>query len=432
MRTQTDRMVRCCWLAGVALVLGCATDGDLDASTGELTGEAEAPLELEAPLEAEDPLALEAPLAPEASPEASLVSSLAGCTHEADCSGGLTCIGGTCRPCAAHGQCRSDVCDQGAATAMGPGACLPESSVIYTDTSARPACETGDGSRANPVCEIRDAIPRAIGARYAIRVYAGRYRPFSATHRTFYVFGPGDGTVIVGEEDISAGARIGVGARVVIDGLDFGVAVLTGVVCEGANLKVLRGHVRGDYNGIRATDCDLTIDRVRAPGGTTSGLTIAGTGRYRITNSFFGAGDRQAVVFSGPATGKFMFNTIIGGGEIRPGGIDCGTTRRTISDSIVVGSSGAPDGAQTVGACTHQRVVVGSSDLRTDPGLIHLDPELDDQGRLLDTPANDACCIDKGARYVSSLYRDFFGTPRFCGTSNDIGAHEHPAPGCVD
>jgi hypothetical protein len=412
MRTQTDRMVRCCWIAGAVLVLGCATDDDLDASTGEL----------------EAPLVHEAPLAH----EASLVQGLASCTQEADCSGGLTCIEGACRPCFAHDQCRSDVCDQGAATPMGPGACVPESSVNYVDASARPACETGDGSRTNPVCEIRDAIPRAIGARYAIRVYPGYYRPFGATDRTFWVFGPGNGTAIVGEEDLTAGARIRAGARVVLDGLDFGVHVLTGVVCEGASLKVLRGRVQGDYQGIRATDCDLIIDRVRARGAILSGLVVAGTGTYRVSNSYFSGGDHQAVVFSGSSTGKFLFNTVTRGGELHPGGIDCGTSPRTIRDSIVVGSFPAADGAQTIGACTHQRVVVGSGDLRTDPGLIYLDPELDAEGRLLATPANDACCIDKGARYVSSLYRDFFGTPRFCGTSNDIGAHEHPEPGCVD
>jgi hypothetical protein len=80
--------------------------------------------------------------------------------------------------------------------------------------------------------------------------------------------------------------------------------------------------------------------------------------------------------------------------------------------------------AQTVGACTHQRVVVGSGDTRPDPGLIKIDPDLDPQGRLVDTPADRACCIDRGERYVPSLYRDFFGTSRPQGESNDIGAHE--------
>jgi hypothetical protein len=229
----------------------------------------------------------------------------------------------------------------------------------------------------------------------------------------------------VGEEDSSAGARItGASSRVVLDGLDFGVHVLAGVICDGASLKVVRGAVQGDVDGIRATNCQLEVDRVRAGGAIRSGLTIAGAGGYRITNSYFSGGDSQAVVLGGSSTGTFQQNTVTGGGELRPGGIDCGTTSRTIQDSIVTGSFPAAGGAQTVGACIHQRVVVGSGDTRPDPGLIEIDPDLDPQGRLLDTPANAACCIDRGARCVPGLYRDFFGTPRPQGPSNDIGAHE--------
>jgi hypothetical protein len=68
--------------------------------------------------------------------------------------------------------------------------------------------------------------------------------------------------------------------------------------------------------------------------------------------------------------------------------------------------------------------VVGAGDTRADAGLIKIDPDLDAQGRLLSTPAGAACCVDRGERFVSSLYRDFFGTPRPQGSSNDIGAHE--------
>ena len=384
------------WVIGAALVLGCGTEDELDAGA-----------------------------AARASSEQALTS--ASCTQESDCTGGLACIDATCRPCSGHAQCESDVCNQGAATSMGPGACLPEAAVVYVDAGTRPACETGDGSRADPLCGIRDAIPRAIGVRYAIRVYPGYYFPFFANDRTFSVFGPGDGSAVVGDEDISAGATIsGRYSRVVIDGLDFRVGVYTGVVCEGASVKVVRGSVRGDSYGIRAINCALTVDRVRAGGGTRSGLTIAGTGSYLITNSYFSGGDAQAVVFDGSSTGTFQFNTVVGGGDRRPGGIECGTTARVIRDSLVVGSFSAAGGAQTVGACNHRRVVVGSEDTRLDPELIKIDPDLAPEGRLLETPANFACCIDRGARYVSSLYRDFFGTPRPQGASNDIGAHELP------
>lgn len=403
MSTQMSRSVLG-WVISAGLVLSCSVDGERDGEREPATGERASQAQAQA-----------------------LVHGAVSCAAEPDCAGGLACVAGACQPCSAHGQCQSDVCDQGAATSMGPGACVPEAAVIYVDTRARPACATGDGSRTSPVCEIRDGILRAIGSKYTLRVAPGRYRPFSSTDRTYHVFGPGDGSAIVGEEDLSAGARItgsSWSSQVVIDGLDFGVSVLTGVICNGANLKVLRGAVQGDFDGITATNCQLEIDRVRAAGRGRSGLTIAGTGAYRITNSYFGGSDRQAVVFSGSSAGTFEFNTVTGGGELRPGGIDCGTTSREIRDSIVIGSFPAARGAQTVGACVHQRVVVGSGDTRPDPGLIPIDPDLDPQGRLLDTPADAACCIDRGARYVSSLCHDFFGTLRPQGPSNDIGAHE--------
>jgi hypothetical protein len=248
--------------------------------------------------------------------------------------------------------------------------------------------------------------------------------PFGVSARTVRILGPADGSAEVGEEDLSAGARITGGANVLIHGLDFGVHVITGVICDGSTLKLLRGSVRGDYHGIRATSCKLVVDQVLGAGMIQSGLTIAGTGTHWIANSYFSGGDRPAVVIGGSSTGSFLFNTVRGGGELQPGGIDCGMTPQVIRDSIVVDNTPAAGGAQTVGACTHQRVVVGSGDTRPASGLIKIDPDLDSTGRLLDTAANRACCIDRGARYVSGLPRDFFGTPRPQGASNEIGAHE--------
>jgi hypothetical protein len=380
-----------CLLVSVAGALGCGVEDNLDTDHT-----------LQTPLTHEEPAT----------------------SCEEGCMGGLTCVAGTCQPCSSHSQCQSDVCDQGAATSMGPGFCVAELAVVYVDAGAYPACMTGDGSRANPVCQINDAFPLASGVRYAVRVYAGHYRPVRVTGRTVFVFGPGDGSAVVGEEDISTGARITGGANVVLDGLDFGGHVLAGVVCDGSCLKVLRGTVQGDYDGIRSTDCNLELDRVRVGGGGRSGLTVGGTGTYYVSNSYFSGWDAQAVVLGGSTTGTFRFNTVAGGGELSPGGIDCGTSPRTISDSIVVYNHPAAGGAQTVGSCVHRRVVVGSGDTRTLPGLIKLDPVIDERGRLPWYLANEACCIDRGDSYASSLYRDFYGTPRRQNGRNDIGAHE--------
>lgn len=353
------------------------------------------------------------------------MAELTACIQESDCPSGLACRDGACRTCSAHSHCQSDVCDGYASTVLGPGACVSPGSVVYADAGARPACETGDGTRSNPVCTITAAIARVVGNRFAVRVYPGTYLPFGVSRRTVAVFGPGDGSAVVGEEDLSAGIRITQQSRVVVDGLDVGVHVITGVVITDSTVQLRNATIDADNRGILSTNSALTIDRVRVPATFVSGLVIDGPGSYHITNSYFQGGDRPAVTFTGASTGRFRFNSVLGGGELVPGGIDCGTTSRLIQDSIVVHNAAAADGAQTVGACTHQRVVVGSGDSRPDRGLIKIDPDLDAQGRLLDTAANAACCIDRGARFVPSLPHDYFGTPRPQGASNDIGAHEH-------
>lgn len=353
-------------------------------------------------------------------------AAVTSCLQESDCPSSLACVAGVCQACSRHGQCASDVCDRYAATTLGPGACIPEASVVYATASGGPGCNTGDGTRSDPACSIAAAIPHAVGIRYAVRAYAGHYFPFGISNRTVFIFGPADGTAVVGEEDSTRAVRIEQGARVVLDGLDLDVSVLTGVTIADSDVQLRDMTIRGDSRGIMASNSKLNIDRVRASGGFISALQVDGSGTYRITNSFFEGGfSRPVVVFTGPSTGSFLFNTVTGGdSETHPGGIDCGTTPRVIRDSIVVHNAPAASGAQTVGACIHRRVVVGSGDTRPDPGLIPIDPTLDDAGRLLDTTANSACCIDRGARFVPSLYTDFFGMPRPQGASNDIGAFE--------
>lgn len=396
------------WTAGFAFALGCGVQDETRSGVGELS----LPEDTEVPQSR---------------------TALTFCTQESSCPSGLACRAGVCLPCFAHDQCKSNVCDRYAATNLGPGACIPRADVVYANAAARPACETGDGTPSNPVCSIRAAIPLAVGNRYAVRVYPGHYFPFGVSQRTVFLFGPGDGSAVVGEEDISAGARITRQARVVLDGLDFGVSVLNGLIIQDSDVQVRNATINADYRGITSTNSTLVLDRVRA-NGSVYALRVDGTGSYRITNSYFKGGDFPAVAFTGASGGRFLFNSVLGGGELHPGGIDCGTTSRLIQDSIVVNNFAAAGGAQTVGACTHQRVVVGSGDGRPDAGLIKIDPDLDAQGRLLDTAANAACCIDRGERYVSSLYRDFYGTRRPQGLSNDIGAHERSqvVPASVD
>jgi hypothetical protein len=416
---QMHRTVPCC-VIGVVFTLGCAAQDGADPGR-----EAGAPYEQQAPVEQQPPAEQQAPAGPQAPvEEAQLDEDAQVFEEEAAFFEQASSLDPALLPasCDEHADCESDVCNRDAF--FGRGACVAESRVVYVEDLGGPGCATGDGSRADPACEIRRGAELAVGGKDTVRVYSGSYFNLGAAGDTIRFFGSGADTVIVGEEDNGAAARISGGARVLLDGFTFARSVRNGINCADSTLRVVRSQAIGDLNGIVSTNCTLTLDRVRVSGSTRSGLTIAGTGRYRITNSYFSGGDIQGVVFSGSDTGTFRFNTVRGGGEISPGGIDCGTVPRVIEDSIVAGNFPAEAGAQTVGACTHRRVVVGSRDTRTLPGLIKLDPELDAEGRLLDTPANAACCIDRAARFVFGVDEDFFGTRRPQGRGNDIGAHE--------
>jgi hypothetical protein len=141
------------WIGSVALALGCGAQDDSRGGLGD-----------------GDDVSW-----PEDTDVQAFRAALTACTQESDCPSGLACLAGACQPCAAHRECQSDVCDRYAATGLGPGACIQQADVVYADAAARPACETGDGTRSDPVCSIRAAIPLAVGNRYAVRVYPGHY-----------------------------------------------------------------------------------------------------------------------------------------------------------------------------------------------------------------------------------------------------------------
>lgn len=361
----------------------------------------------------------------DALPAAGARAALTSCTAEADCGAGsgLACIGGLCQPCARHGQCDSDVCDRYAATSAGLGRCYTSDQVLYVDRAAD--CAVSDGSRPRPFCEPQDAVPRAVGPKFVIRVYPGTYRSILVSDRAVFVFGEQDGSSALGDEDVGGPRVTGAHGRMVLDGLRI-INFNNVARCDaGAELQLRDIHSNGTLNGVRATDCLLFMDRVRINGvAFTFDLRVDGATRYRVSNSYFlGPTLSAGVIFSDASRGRFLFNTVVGTGENGGGGVSCGATPRLLEDSIVAENTTA-SGSQLVGACALRKVVVGSADSTTDPGAIKLDPVLNPDSTLPDSPANAACCIDQGDRYVSSLRTDFFGHPRPQGASNDIGAQE--------
>lgn len=355
------------------------------------------------------------------------------CTDEQGCEGGLACVSGQCAPCKTHGACASDVCDVYADTPLGRGQCIPESRVFYVNGRGQYGgnCDEAGrtGAKDNPFCSIRGAVSAAGGDRSVIRVYPSVYFPFGVAGKQVRIYGPaGEGGIAQVYEEDYLGSRVSAGADVVLDGLEMGGPVVSGVRCTGdggrSSLTVRRGAVLSDIgDALPATDCDLRLDRVLVTGGRR-GLHLTRT-RYAITTTVVsGSGDTGVRLVD--SEGEFLFNTLIGNGSLSdaPGGIDCGATPVHLEDSILFGNAPNAAGSQLSGACALTRVVIGSLDTATDPGAIHEDPELDGY-RLRSTAANQSCCIDK-APNRASVWADIDGNPRPRGPLSDLGASESP------
>ena len=165
-----------------------------------------------------------------------------------------------CRPCEAHAECASDVCDLDAG-----GACIAEGQVIYVDHRAEASNE--DCTREAPCPTIEAGIAAA-----------------STSNRSFMHVAPGayTETIAVSDHDFSLIAheveltpadsgepalRVEAPADLTIDGLRLTGATGSGgdgLRCTaGASRPDLRlRHVRIDDNrrGINASDCILTLE----------------------------------------------------------------------------------------------------------------------------------------------------------------------------
>jgi hypothetical protein len=172
----------------------------------------------------------------------------------------MACDSGRCAPCGLHADCESDVCDVYADTPGGRGQCIPERSVLYVDghSAYGGSCDEAGrtGARGNPFCSINGAVSAAGGDRAAIRVYPSTYFPFFVAGKRVTIHGPaGEGGVArVFEEDLS-GSRVRDGAEVVIDGLEMGGPLVSGVRCTGDAGRASRRSAGARCRATSATRC---------------------------------------------------------------------------------------------------------------------------------------------------------------------------------
>jgi hypothetical protein len=331
--------------------------------------------------------------------------------------------------CVRHADCESDLCATEIGADPEPRSCIPEERILYVDGAD--CVPDGDGSRAEPLCQINPAVALADDQRHFVRIQPGFYFPFSVNGKAIAIYGPdeGDETVEVTEEDIS-GSNVGDGSDVVLDGLAVGRFSRYGVRCtagtSGASLEIRRSEVLSDIGvPLDVSACELRLDRAVVAG--FRGGMVLSDASYTVTSTVFtGATEQPSVVLDGGA-GLFALNTVAGNGdpEVQPPAVEC-LTRSLLQDTIVADNVPAASGSQFAGDCRLRRVVIGSSDPFPAAGAIRLDPELVDY-RLVESPANIDCCIDRAPRR-RAVRHDLEGTPRPQGARFDIGADELGPP----
>jgi len=365
------------------------------------------------------------------------------------------CDGGACRPCKQHSECSdSGICNDGSGlfdvAGVMLGQCMPREKVIFADAARCPPSGVGaEGTAERPFCDLDSAVRVAAARGSYVSV-----RPRAAPGEVYapLVVAGGKRVILVGAGRdrpplLSAVSASGAGTSVfLIDvPLDSHVSGAALACSAGARLSLIRGLL--DLNGqtasgVDATGCDSLeiveshIMRSRGPAVRTG----TGTRTYRIVNSLFtynASVGPSAIVLAAGASGVFAYNTIVNNGPMDQdgGAVRCDAgSMALLSDSLILQNgrslrtdpNGTPLGTQFSGSCRLLRVVVGvdAAAFTLGPGVaIAAIPDLTNKLRLLDTPNNATCCVDKGAA-CDDLKQDYFGNLRQQGKSCDLGAHE--------
>lgn len=333
---------------------------------------------------------------------------------------------GSCRPCAADSECDSGLCRKAGDYPVTPpisglmsGQCIPTSQVVHVNSGSTSCSDSAGtpGTGAQPFCQLSAALVSA-KPYYKLAGSTVTYNGVTSTSGNFVIVGPGRDAsppARIDSSSINSGSVVFSGVQLRIKGGIGGGT--TAITCKGSssNLYVVDSVVSGTQGIDASQDCgQLTVNRSRIQG-LRGGLLIGGKGtvvtNYAITNSTVTnsgnsmfLGETCGTKISAKASGLFLYNTLTANYE----GLCCDGTQ-SVSDSIVAGNT------FQVSGCITSRVVESAVDLAT--GI---------EPKLLDTPNNAACCIDKGLNPSGGAMvpTDYFGTARPRGNGYDIGFHE--------
>jgi hypothetical protein len=369
-------------------------------------------------------------------------------TQSGDCQAAAPVCGtdSTCRKCAAHSECTSQVCSFN-------GTCADPATVLYVNSGGGCTGTTHAGTTGDPYCQIKDALGN-LGGKTVVRVFPSStaYSAISITSGTVAIIGPpidvpatvSPATVQVTGDASNPAINISGGSTVVtLDGIEV-TGVFTagnGIFCSngavGPTVTITRSSAHGLVGAaVTVTNCKITMDRDAIYQNTGGGLAFSGA-QYSIQNCFFygntSSGSAPAIAFGNSSTelaggAGFQHNTVAKNSTLSGvAGIACNSGNTTIKNSIVSGNSsgGSPSDTGGSGTCVNSGSAITPSPA---PDFVNtVGPTYDFHLSGL-TANNMACCIDKITSSADAYDYDGRSRPQPTGGKFDEGAHEFPQP----
>lgn len=265
------------------------------------------------------------------------------CSAGGDCSAidPLTPVcgpGDVCQPCVAHSECPDD-----AACHLYEGSCLPRDHVYYVDAQAN--CGPGDATRVMPACSIQQAFGAAAGTPQAtihlvedvyledVSISAGRVIAIIAEGMTTIATSGGaptlsvQGTLYLDTVDIQN-----------FDPFASGIESSGDVWLDGSML-------RNNEIGLDSSAGRVMLRRTRVLDSGSVGVHLAGAETATFINTIVGGnGDDfdpggAGIVSTGPGPIDVLYSTIVENTGVDGGAIECGPGIATVRNSIIASQS---------------------------------------------------------------------------------------------
>ncbi|MEX1361708.1 MAG: hypothetical protein AB1Z98_01170 [Nannocystaceae bacterium] len=334
------------------------------------------------------------------------------------------CIDNQCDRCDEHAQCPDSACN------IVEGTCMPVEQVYYVDNGA-PGCAMGDGSEAEPFCEVEDAlamVPMGTGLG-TIRVSPGLVydqQVAIASGRTVALMGWDGVPTFEPAASVDAitveNATLYIANVETVDGNSEG----SGVLCDAGQLWIDDSAIRGGMSalipGITVQSCDPVWIRRSSIVGNNGGGVDVNTSVLHVSNTFLagngtdGASTVPAVSLDGASSLDMVYSSVAFNASEAAGGIRClmASSDVDVRNSIVVSADTTTIGCTAMAASvTYSAIDDGALRGGAEQGNVLVSQEFGDFFDVLDLHLAEGGPFANVARWIDGdPPTDIDGDPR--------------------